>query len=826
MPKLAEEMVARGKAFLLLAGCTFGIFHASATASVLGEDNRVAVLDTTQYPSRAIVQILKTDNAGSTSLCTGALISRNLVLTAASCLHSGTKQGVLFSNFKIVAGRNVGAAPFGTCSAQAARLLEGWVNADSIFEAKGHDIGALVLDCNIGERTGWFGLHDGNPPMKGQPTELLGYAADKAPVGRQWLSKGSIQELEESTLFYDNDTFGGTSGAPVTLADAPDRIVAVHSRGLHGEGLSGTYNSGDVIDARRVSTIQGWIEEADDPDLQVVGREHGPPEKELWASVKDSWSLGELDAFLDLFPEGEFAEEARQRRDRIRSDIAFRNKVRDSNIETLASLPENSALKLAGKPVGRLIVGFAETRETVRCTAFLLGDGLALTANDCLAGIGGLRPNKVSLTMGVQASFGQEDSQTYDVQIEPVESSSALNYAVVKVHGQPSGRWGALKLQSGPGRFGDQMFMIHFPGPLEQHVTIGKCRDSEFVPFDHEMSHGCDALVGALGAPVFRFPDKSVAVALHTRGFEPSDASNRANTATYIAAIVRHSTILKKYSVPSSQDGNKDASRNSGELAAELAAWKIIQSSDDLTLFASFLEHYPNGQMAQSAARRLSELAQATQARNERRESVGLEVSANERPSRSKTTVYLECQQPDSPAIVSGTGVIVSEKGHILTARHVAPDNSYECWGSIGSAARRADRRLRMGRFSQFYDARILRLVPDEGETFQYLRLAELTQEMQLKDITAYGFPVGGTGQIDARFGKITTTIENDDGTINTDGLTARGMSGGPVVLGTDGDLIGIVAGASIDNLYSIPDAFKVLSVGFVMHEFGVGQKN
>jgi len=134
--------------------------------------------------------------------------------------------------------------------------------------------------------------------------------------------------------------------------------------------------------------------------------------------------------------------------------------------------------------------------------------------------------------------------------------------------------------------------------------------------------------------------------------------------------------------------------------------------------------------------------------------------------------------------------------------------------------------KLVMGRYSTQYDARLLRIVPEEGQdgSFDFVEYTELSTALQLRDVTAYGFPKGGTGQIDPRFGKITTTVPAGDGTVNTDGHTARGMSGGPVVIGTDGDLVGIIAGASLDTLYSIPVAFKVLAAQEIAHELQLSE--
>jgi hypothetical protein len=186
------------------------------------------------------------------------------------------------------------------------------------------------------------------------------------------------------------------------------------------------------------------------------------------------------------------------------------------------------------------------------------------------------------------------------------------------------------------------------------------------------------------------------------------------------------------------------------------------------------------------------------------------------------SVVYIQCAGPDGK-LSRGSGVIVSDRGRVLTAKHVAPAG-YECSGVLGTAAEVPTRRLLRRKASPDYDAILLEFIPKPNEEFRPVSFVQLEPNMQGEPIAAYGFPASGTGQVSIRSGTISTTIPNEQGTIETDALTTRGMSGGPVFLREGDGLVGIVAGANFDPGTGWPTDFAVLAAELVADDFDLEQ--
>lgn len=225
--------------------------------SVIEPDTRKVVTQTTVLPNRTVVLISFADGReGTTYRCTGTMISANTVLTAGHCVFDGDPKGNWHKDFHVFPARNGPVAPFPTCGAKKLFALTGWVGSSDPDQARWFDLGAIKLDCNVGQETGWVSLSASTDSQLKGESLVVGYPCDKTPEGRQWESKDRIRVSTERKLFYQNDTYGCMSGAPVFVGG---KLVAVHTSGLYGEEPWASNNSGTRITSSDIAALLAWI---------------------------------------------------------------------------------------------------------------------------------------------------------------------------------------------------------------------------------------------------------------------------------------------------------------------------------------------------------------------------------------------------------------------------------------------------------------------------------------------------------------------------------------------------------------------------------------
>ncbi|WP_426112024.1 trypsin-like serine protease [Pseudomonas sp. DSP3-2-2] len=232
--------------------------------SVIQPDTRTVIPLTTVYPNRAVVQIIFKKKAVESSYgCSGVMISNNMVLTAGHCVHDGATVDGWHDSVIVIPARNGPVVPYGECKATDLYSLKGWVDAVNSEGSRLYDIGAIRLDCKIGNRTGWVQLGSVINESKGREIVIMGYPCDKHPYGRQWSSSGRINELLPMKLFYQNDTFGCMSGAPVMFAGGAS-VIGVHTNGLHGHEPWSSNNAATRLTPRLAVIIREWIGQKND----------------------------------------------------------------------------------------------------------------------------------------------------------------------------------------------------------------------------------------------------------------------------------------------------------------------------------------------------------------------------------------------------------------------------------------------------------------------------------------------------------------------------------------------------------------------------------
>jgi V8-like Glu-specific endopeptidase len=156
-------------------------------------------------------------------------------------------------SISVMPGRDGATLPFGAATSTDFNSVDGWTN-----DGKGEfDYGVIVLPAPLGHDVGVFGI--GVYPddeLANVEARVVGYPADKG-VGTMWSDQRKILSTNPHKIFYDLDTAGGQSGAPVYRSDG-DKVIAV---GIHAYGVGGGVqsNSGTRITSEVYENLKRWM---------------------------------------------------------------------------------------------------------------------------------------------------------------------------------------------------------------------------------------------------------------------------------------------------------------------------------------------------------------------------------------------------------------------------------------------------------------------------------------------------------------------------------------------------------------------------------------
>ena len=193
--------------------------------TVYDDDNRTVISNTTVSPYYGITYLNVTFTNNKTYRGTAFMISPNVMLTAG---HNLYESGYKVSNITAYPGRNGSSKPL-TATAKTFYLDTKYTGTQENL-----DYGIIILDKNIGNTTGWFGLHattssssigTSKITVTGYPSDLVGY--------KMWKDTGTVSSVTDYRFKHNADTYKGNSGSPTYAYSSSygNQVYGIHTHG-------------------------------------------------------------------------------------------------------------------------------------------------------------------------------------------------------------------------------------------------------------------------------------------------------------------------------------------------------------------------------------------------------------------------------------------------------------------------------------------------------------------------------------------------------------------------------------------------------------------
>jgi glutamyl endopeptidase len=263
-PGSASEEVSRALQDIAVKGRSGPILPPFET--VIGVDERVRILDTDLAPWRMICSLHMHGENGPGAIGTGWFIGPKTLLTAGHCVYSSQFFSGWATSIAVIPGLNGSgpgprARPFGSITSTRFSSVDRWKeNEDADF-----DIGCIHLDDRVGDKTGWFTLAAlTSEELAGFLVNVSGYPADRGRGFEQYHHRNRILRVTDRRIFYEVDTYGGQSGAPVWVHETengPPIAVGIHAYGVGGTpaALGITANSAPRIIPEVLTQVREWL---------------------------------------------------------------------------------------------------------------------------------------------------------------------------------------------------------------------------------------------------------------------------------------------------------------------------------------------------------------------------------------------------------------------------------------------------------------------------------------------------------------------------------------------------------------------------------------
>lgn len=208
----------------------------------------VPIKDTTQYPYTAVGLL--------SNGCSGTLIGKRFVLTAAYCIFNPeSKQWE--QNLDFYPGINGDTRPFDGVQWKNAWVTQGFAEEGNWNLA----FGLVELQSDVGDQNGWFGF--GHLPQIPKGPAMTGYPAG-VPDFTMWEASCPVKGADKSFIAYNclmKKPLEGMAGAAIWVVDKQSNGPMLIA--LHGGALKGSDQWGQRINEEVFYTLQAWMKDAD-----------------------------------------------------------------------------------------------------------------------------------------------------------------------------------------------------------------------------------------------------------------------------------------------------------------------------------------------------------------------------------------------------------------------------------------------------------------------------------------------------------------------------------------------------------------------------------
>ncbi|MFP7225848.1 trypsin-like serine protease [Priestia filamentosa] len=214
---------------------------------IMGDDERTSVKDTSQFPYSSVSLLFSFD-----SVCTGAFIAPDRVLTAAHCVYNSNLE-TYYRQTSVYPGMNNDKFQLGTTDSVEYYVPEEYINTG---KAK-YDYAVIKVADPIGKDAGILKVKKAKEVNK-SPIKIIGYPFDKYEETSnmsQYEMSGDIVDEDQNTIYYNIDTTTGQSGAPIL--NSKNEIIGIHTGNYNINGKNG----GPKIDLEAMKFIKKHLKD-------------------------------------------------------------------------------------------------------------------------------------------------------------------------------------------------------------------------------------------------------------------------------------------------------------------------------------------------------------------------------------------------------------------------------------------------------------------------------------------------------------------------------------------------------------------------------------